>query len=64
MATQTTNARPARNRRCWRARVRSGAALLAAALFLATPALAQYGQIEGQVADATGAVLPAPPSPP
>ncbi|MDE2882389.1 MAG: carboxypeptidase-like regulatory domain-containing protein, partial [Acidobacteriota bacterium] len=32
--------------------------MLVAALLLATPALAQYGQIEGQVVDSTGAVLP------
>ncbi len=33
-------------------------AAVAAALLLATPAFAQYGQIEGTVADSTGAVLP------
>ncbi len=58
MGIQTRFARPARARRCWRACVCSGAAVVMAALFLATPALAQYGQIEGQVTDATGAVLP------
>ena len=58
MGIQTRFARPARVRRCWRACVCSGAAVVMAALFLATPALAQYGQIEGQVTDATGAVLP------
>ncbi len=35
-----------------------GFRLAVAALLLATPAFAQYGQIEGAVADATGAVLP------
>lgn len=58
MATTTRYSNPARNRRCWRACICSGAAVLVAALLLATPALAQYGQIEGQVVDSTGAVLP------
>ncbi len=39
-------------------RVCPGAAALTAALLLATPALAQYGQIEGAVTDTTGAVIP------
>ncbi len=38
-----------------RRRIGSGAALL---LLAASPALAQYGQIEGAVVDSTGAVLP------
>ena len=59
MASKTAFSRFERFRRCSVARVCSGAAVLVAALlFLATPALAQYGQIEGQVIDATGAVLP------
>ena len=59
MASKTAFSRFERFRRCSVARVCSGAAVLVAALlFLATPALAQYGQIEGQVTDATGAVLP------
>ena len=58
MATTTKYSRTVPNGRCWRARICSGAAAVVAALFLATPALAQYGQIEGQVIDSTGAVLP------
>lgn len=58
MATTTRYGNPARNRRCRRACICSGAAVWVAALLLATPALAQYGQIEGQVIDSTGAVLP------
>ncbi len=58
MASKTAFSRFERFRRCSVARVCQGAAVLVAALFLATPALAQYGQIEGQVTDATGAVLP------
>ena len=58
MATTTKYSRTVPNGRCWRACICSGAAVVVAALFLATPALAQYGQIEGQVVDSTGAVLP------
>lgn len=59
MASKTAFSRFERFRRCSVARVCSAAAVLVAALLLtATPALAQYGQIEGQVTDATGAVLP------
>ena len=61
MANQKTTSRFREPRRRVGARVCPGAATLAAALFLAAPALAQYGQIEGTVVDATGAVLPAPP---
>ncbi len=39
-------------------RFRGGICFVIALLLLATPAFAQYGQIEGAVADATGAVLP------
>ncbi len=62
MANTTTSRRPdesAESGRTPGARVCSGAAVLAAALFFfAVPAFAQYGQIEGTVVDATGAVLP------
>ena len=58
MANQKTASRFREPRRRVGARVCPWAAALAAALFLAAPALAQYGQIEGTVVDATGAVLP------
>lgn len=58
MATTTRYSTTARIGRRWKACICSGAAVLLAALFLATPAFAQYGQIEGQVMDSTGAVLP------
>ena len=60
MADTRTMSMLGRPGRCSGVGTCSRAAALTAALFffLAAPAFAQYGQIEGRVADATGAVLP------
>lgn len=60
MADTRTMSMLGRPGRCSGVGTCSRAATLTAALFffLAAPAFAQYGQIEGRVADATGAVLP------